>query len=103
MLADRDGVGRLIALDERRHGAEDQAVVGAIEVFGRDDVGDLVPRALIEHQAAEQRLLGFDRVRRQPQALGGAASKLRCGEFGHPALLGASGAPVPKLYRSPRP
>ena len=66
MLANRDGIGRLIALDERRHGREDQAVVGTIKVICGDDVGDLIPRPLIEHEAAEQRLLGFDGVRRQP-------------------------------------
>ena len=94
VLADGDGVGRLVALDERGDGREDQAMVGAIEIVGGDDVGDLVPGALIEHEAAEQRLLGFDRVRRQPEALGSPAGELGCCGFGHPALSGACGAPL---------
>ncbi len=64
VLADGDGVGRLVALDERRNRREDQPMVGAVEIVRGDDVRNLVPRSLIEHQTAEQRLLGFDRVRR---------------------------------------
>jgi hypothetical protein len=90
VLADGDGVGRLVALDERSDGGEDQAMVGAIEIVTADYVGNLIPGALVEHEAAEHRLLGFDRVRRQPEAFGSSASELGCCGFGHPALSGAS-------------
>jgi hypothetical protein len=45
----------------------------------------LIPRALIEHETAEQRLLGFDGVWRQAQSLRRATGDLggSCG-FGHP-------------------
>ena len=34
VLADGDGIGRLVALDERRDRAEDQPVIGAVEILG---------------------------------------------------------------------
>jgi hypothetical protein len=64
MLTDRYRVGRLAAFDERADYLEDQAVIGAIEVVDVDGVGDLIPGALVEHEAAEQRPFRFDRVRR---------------------------------------
>src|SRR5690606_31989412 len=63
LLADRHGVRRLVQVDELGDRAEDQAVIGAVEMLRGDDVRDLIPRALVEQQAAEQRLLGLDRVR----------------------------------------
>jgi predicted aspartyl protease len=45
--------------------AEDAAVVVAVEIRLGDLVGDAVPGAVVEQQAAEQRLLGLDRMRRQ--------------------------------------
>ncbi len=84
VLADGDGVGRLVALDEVRDGQEDQPVVGAIQILGGDDVRNLIPRSLIEHEPAEQRLLGLYRVRREPQPLRGAAGDIGgCSGFGH--------------------
>ena len=84
MLADGDGIGRLVALDERGDGAEDQAMVGAVQVVGGDDVGDLVPRALVEHQAAEQataRLRPSAAATAGVRSPGGRARRF-CG-FGH--------------------
>jgi hypothetical protein len=89
VLADGHGVWRLVALDERGDSREYQAVVGAIEIVCSDDVGNLIPSALIEHEAAEQRLLGLDRVRRQPEALSCPAGKLGCCGFRHPPLSSA--------------
>ena len=59
MLADGDRVGRLITLDELRDRSEDQPVIRAVQIVDAHDVRDLVPRALIEHEPAEQGLLGF--------------------------------------------
>src|SRR5690606_20317763 len=88
-LADGDRVGRLVALDERRDRVEDQAVIGAVEIGRLDGVGDLVPRAVIEHEPAEHRALGFDGMRREPQLLGGPPPQAR-GTLNHPG----SGSPA---------
>ncbi len=71
VLGDGDRVRRLVALDELRDRAEDQPMIGAVEVLDVDDVRDLVPGALVQHQPAEQRLLGLDRVRRQAELVRG--------------------------------
>jgi hypothetical protein len=47
--------------------APDAAVVVAVEIVGRHQVGDAVERLVVEQQRAEQRLLRLDRVRRQPE------------------------------------
>src|SRR5690348_15440461 len=84
MLADGDGIGRLIALDETRRGVEDEAVVGAVEIVRRDHVCNLIPRPLIEHETAEQRLLGFYGVWRESEPLGRASGEVGgYGGFGH--------------------
>ena len=44
-------------------------MIGAVEILDAEHVRDLIPRALVEHEPAEQRLLGFDRMRRQPQLI----------------------------------
>jgi len=44
---------------------EDAAMVVAIKVGLADDVGDAVPGCIVQQQAANQRLLGLDRMRRQ--------------------------------------
>jgi hypothetical protein len=49
---------------ERADRLEDQPMVGTVEVLLVDRVGDLVPGARIEQQAAEDGLLRFDRMRR---------------------------------------
>ena len=68
-LREGDHVEGPAGLGERRDGAEDQAVVAAVEVLLRDAVGDPVPGLVVEHEAAEHGLLGGDAVGRQPQAL----------------------------------
>ena len=78
VLGDGYRVGRLVARDELRDRAEDQPMIGAVEILGDHDVRDLVPRALIQHQPAEQRLLGLDRVRRQAELIRGR----ECGSRG---------------------
>jgi len=41
---------------------EDDAVIGAVEILTRYEVGYTVPGAVVEQQSAEHRLLGFDRL-----------------------------------------
>src|SRR6185503_8584223 len=50
-------------LDQPRDMAPDAAMVVAVEVLPRDDVGDPVEGLVVEQQRAEQRLLRLDRVR----------------------------------------
>ena len=84
MLANRHRIGRQIALDELGDGVEDEPMVRAIQRVRRNDVCYLVPGPLIEHETAEQGLLRFDRVRRQPQAFGGTAANVGgCGRVCH--------------------
>ena len=64
-----DGIARLVALDQAGDRREDQPVIVAVKILGEHPVGDLIPGRGIEHQSAEHRLLGLDRMRRQPQAL----------------------------------
>jgi len=52
-------------LDQLDDVAVDQAMVAAVEVRLGHEVGDAVPRGVIEQQAAEHRLLRLHRVRRQ--------------------------------------
>jgi hypothetical protein len=47
--------------------APDAAVVVAIEIRRRDEVGAAVERLVVDQQRAKQRLLGLDRVRRDPE------------------------------------
>ncbi len=68
-LGNGDDIAGIRVFGKGRDGGKDQAVVFAIEVLVRDDVCDLVPGAVIEHEAAEQRLLRFDRMRRYRKAL----------------------------------
>ena len=42
---------------------EYQPMVRAIEIFGGDNVGHLVPGRLVDQQRAQYRLLGLDRMR----------------------------------------
>ena len=68
LLEDRDHVGRLGRVDQRRDRGVDQAVLVAIEVVFAEQVADPVPGAVVEQQAAEDALLGLGRVRRNAQA-----------------------------------
>jgi hypothetical protein len=67
-LGDRDDVGGLALLDELGDVPEDAPVIVAIEIVDRDRVADAIPRAVVEEQPAENRLLRLDRVRRDLQA-----------------------------------
>ena len=60
ILGNGDGITGVAALRQPRYRLEYQAVVISVQVFGNNDIGHLVPRGLVQHQAAEHRLLGFD-------------------------------------------
>jgi hypothetical protein len=92
-------IAGLVALDESRGGAEDQPVVIAVEIIGVDPVGDLVPGGRIDHQAAENRLLGLDRMRRQPQTIVGRAGGRIEAASGHVQSLRAAALPAATLRR----
>jgi hypothetical protein len=53
-------------------GLENQPVIVAVKIPGDNAVGNLIPSRGVEHESAQNRLLGFDRMRRQAQAVSGA-------------------------------
>ena len=53
--------------DERTDRLEDQAMVVAVEIIGGNTVTDLVPGGGVEQQAAQDGLLGLDRMRWRAQ------------------------------------
>ncbi len=68
VLGERDGVARLTPRGKLGDGLENDLVVATVEVVGQQAVGDGVPGAVVEQQAAEHGLLGLERVRRNAQA-----------------------------------
>ncbi len=68
-FGNRQRIRRLVVLDEHRDMAVDQAMVGAIEIVGGQEIGDLFPRAVVEQQAAQHGLLRLDRIWRQLQRI----------------------------------
>ena len=67
VLGQRDRVGRFAAPGQFGDRREDLLVVAAVEVLRGQAVGDRVPGAVVEQQAAQHGLLGLDRVRRHAQ------------------------------------
>ncbi len=63
MLRYSDDVTRLGVLRKRRDRPKNELMIRAIEILGSDDIADVVPRAAIEHYAAQHGLLRLDRVR----------------------------------------
>ena len=72
-FGNRNDVAGTTRLDEVGDSGEYQSVVLAVQVFGRDNVGDLVPGVGIEHQAADQGLFGLDGIGRHLDALLGGS------------------------------
>src|SRR5882672_1432339 len=68
-----DGVAGLVAFDQAGDGLEDEPMVVAVEVLGDHTIRDLVPGGGIEHQTAQHRLLGLDRMGRQAEPLAASA------------------------------
>ena len=64
----RHNVAGVTVFHELGDRLEDEPVVFAVEILGTDNIADLIPSGLVEHQPAEQRLLGFDRVGRNLEA-----------------------------------
>ena len=64
-LGHRDDVRRTARLHQARDVAPDAPVVVAVEVVGRDDVGDAIERLVVDEKRAEQRLLRLHRMRRK--------------------------------------
>ena len=62
-------VGGLAMLDERADVLKDHPVIGAVKVLLRDEIGDPVPGRVIEQQPSQHRLLGLDRLGRDPRGL----------------------------------
>jgi hypothetical protein len=63
-LVDRDDVGGPVGADQLRHMAPDAPVVVAVEVLAGDQIRDAVEGLVVQEERAEQRLLGFYRMRR---------------------------------------
>ncbi len=70
LLGERHHIDRLVGFGEFVDGAEDQAMVMAVEVTIGHGVGDALPGVVVEHQATQHRLFGFDRVRRHLEGSG---------------------------------
>ena len=60
VLSDRDGIRVLSLLRDLRDRLEDELVILAVQLARGQRVGHLIPGPGIEHDAAQQRLLGFD-------------------------------------------
>ena len=84
-LGDRQCVGRLAALDQSADVLEDGPVVGAVEIGPGDDVRDPVPRRVVEEQAAQHGLLGFDRLRRHARGFDLGILQDRSDDLSHEA------------------
>ena len=52
----------LVFLGERGNGPEKEAVVVPVEVLFVDDIGDIVPGSIIQHQSPDDRLFRFHRM-----------------------------------------
>ena len=82
VLGDRQDVDRLALAVQREHRLVDRAVAVAVEVLGLQALLDDEPvhRAVRQQDAAEDRLLGLERVRRRDA--GGDLRRGRGGESG---------------------
>ena len=77
-------------LDELPDVLEDEPVIGPVEIVLAEQVGDLVPRGVVEEQPAQHGLLGLERLRRDPRRLDLAVLGDRGDELGlgHVAVSG---------------
>ena len=66
-FSDSQHVGRFVLLDQSRYRTINLAVIIAIKIDVGDHIADAVPRFVIEQQAPQNGLLGFNGVRRQLQ------------------------------------
>ncbi len=63
-LGQRHHIQRAAAADQLRHCVVDETMLIAIEVVGHQPLGDRIPGAVVQHQAAKHRLLGLQRIGR---------------------------------------
>jgi len=68
-VAHRHRIARLVLLHQFADRAIDQLVVAAVEIVLDELVGHPIEGVRIQHQTAQHRLFGFDRLRRHPQVL----------------------------------
>ncbi len=88
---DRHHVVGLVSLGQRGDGTENQAMIMAVKVLLVDDVGDFIPRAVVQHQATDDRLFCLQRVRRNLQIIDTLAQFRDAGrDFRHSSGSGAS-------------
>jgi hypothetical protein len=66
-LGNRHRIGRLATFEQLANLAVNPPVLVAVEIALRYQIGDLVEGGIVEQQATEDRLLGFQRVRRHAQ------------------------------------
>ena len=64
---DRDRRRGLARADDLARDLVDLAMDRLVEVLGREEVGDAIEGLVVDEDGAEQRLLGLDVVRRQPE------------------------------------
>jgi hypothetical protein len=91
-------VGRPATLDQLADMAKNPPVIVAIKIAFTDDIRNAIPSAVIEQQAADQRLFRLDRMRRQTQGRDfeiGGGGRLKRTNIGHDDPPQASG----KVYR----
>ena len=69
-----DGIARPPFVAQARDRVEHGTMVVAVEVLAGQDVGDPIPRAVVDENAAQDRLFGLDRVRREAKR-GGAGCR----------------------------
>ncbi|MCY1413274.1 hypothetical protein D9M71_287020 [compost metagenome] len=83
LLGQGDHVERLVALGELVDRPEDQSVVVAVEVAVGYRIQHPLPGVVVQHQAAQHRLLGFDRMRRNLEGGRFQVVLLGEGDVGH--------------------
>ena len=66
-----DHIGRVLEVEHSLNRFKDHLVLVTVEVLARDQITNVVPSIVIKEQAAKHARLGFDRVRRDPQAQSG--------------------------------
>ncbi len=81
---DRDRRRGLAGADDLAHDLVDLAMHRLVEMLGQQEIGDAIERLVVDEDGAQQRLLGFDVLRREPKLFrppGGCAPRW-CRPFG---------------------
>lgn len=83
LLGEGHHVDRLVGLGQLVDGAEDQAMVMAVEIAVGHRIRHTLPGVVVQHQATQHGLLGLDRVRRHLQGCGFQVVLLGAGDLVH--------------------